>query len=411
MQQGVQKKKGKSTWKKVNSWLHLWLGLSSGLIVFIVSITGCIYAFQHELSDLTQPYRFVKAEAKPFLPPSQLKAIAGKEAFGAGRDTGVNKITAIIYNKPDMAATATFMDKKHGYTLIYINPYNGIVQKTKALEHDFFRFILDGHFQLWMPRKIGQPIVAVGVLIFVVLLITGLIMWWPKKWSKANRKKSFSIKTDAGPKRVNYDLHNVLGFYAMFIALIIAITGLVYGFQWFSKSYYWTLTGGKSLPKFQKGVSDTLLAKTAMLISPEDKVWAQMQKEYPEQNGYMQIQFAHLPTDPVSVQYNPDGGTYYKREFRYFDRYSLAEIKGGGIYSKKFAEASTGDKIYRMNYDIHVGAVLGLTGKFIAFFASLICASLPVTGFYIWWGRKKKKKAGKQVKTNTRRITRVAASL
>jgi uncharacterized iron-regulated membrane protein len=46
-----------------------------------------------------------------------------------------------------------------------------------------------------------------------------------------------------------------------------------------------------------------------------------------------------------------------------------------------------------MNYDIHVGAVLGLPGKIIAFCASLIAASLPITGFYIWWGRRKKKKA------------------
>jgi uncharacterized iron-regulated membrane protein len=44
-----------------------------------------------------------------------------------------------------------------------------------------------------------------------------------------------------------------------------------------------------------------------------------------------------------------------------------------------------------MNYDIHVGAILSLPGKILAFFASLICASLPVTGFIIWWGRRKKK--------------------
>ncbi|MFC3561839.1 PepSY domain-containing protein [Pedobacter jamesrossensis] len=45
-----------------------------------------------------------------------------------------------------------------------------------------------------------------------------------------------------------------------------------------------------------------------------------------------------------------------------------------------------------MNYDIHVGSILGLTGKIMAFFASFIAASLPITGFIIWWGKKKKKK-------------------
>jgi len=50
-----------------------------------------------------------------------------------------------------------------------------------------------------------------------------------------------------------------------------------------------------------------------------------------------------------------------------------------------------------MNYDIHVGAILGLPGKIMAFCASLIAASLPVTGVYIWWGRRHKKSKGKPV--------------
>jgi uncharacterized iron-regulated membrane protein len=54
-----------------------------------------------------------------------------------------------------------------------------------------------------------------------------------------------------------------------------------------------------------------------------------------------------------------------------------------------------------MNYDIHVGAILGLPGKIIAFLASLIPASLPVTGFLIWWGKKKKgKKESGEAKTS-----------
>ena len=42
-----------------------------------------------------------------------------------------------------------------------------------------------------------------------------------------------------------------------------------------------------------------------------------------------------------------------------------------------------------LNYDIHIGAVLGLTGKIIAFLISLICASLPITGFLVWWNKRK----------------------
>ena len=58
----------------------------------------------------------------------------------------------------------------------------------------------------------------------------------------------------------------------------------------------------------------------------------------------------------------------------------------------RYANTSVADKMMRMNYDVHTGAILGITGKIMAFFASLIAASLPVTGFLIWRGRRKKKK-------------------
>lgn len=62
--------------------LHLWLGLSSGLVVFIISITGCIYAFQVEIQDLIQGFRYVEAEQKPFVPPSEMRAIGERELPG-----------------------------------------------------------------------------------------------------------------------------------------------------------------------------------------------------------------------------------------------------------------------------------------------------------------------------------------
>jgi uncharacterized iron-regulated membrane protein len=76
-------------------------------------------------------------------------------------------------------------------------------------------------------------------------------------------------------------------------------------------------------------------------------------------------------------------------DYRYFDQYTLEEIDVDQIYGR-LDKASIADKMFRMNYDIHTGAIIGLPGKFLAFFASLIAASLPVTGFLIWWGRSKK---------------------
>lgn len=90
-----------------------------------------------------------------------------------------------------------------------------------------------------------------------------------------------------------------------------------------------------------------------------------------------------------------------------FDQQTLKEISIKTPFSGKYIEANIPDKIRRMNYDIHVGSVLGLTGKIIAFLASLISASLPITGFIIWWGKQKfgKKKPAAKSKVATKAIS------
>lgn len=388
-----KKKKGKSWFRRINDWLHLWLGLVSGIIIVIVSVTGCIYVFEKEITAATQPYQFVPPQKQPYLLPSQLKTIALKTAFGDKANDPDNKLYGIEYGDSGKAAIVAYIDKENGYTMIYLNPHTGEVLKQKVLNQDFFRIILMGHYYLWLPPAIGQPVVAWSILIFVIILISGLVMWWPKRWNKATKDASFKIKWKANFKRVNYDLHNVLGFYVLLLALIIALTGLVWGFEWFANGTYRITSGGKALAAFEVPVSDTTIAATAPPTDNVDRLWLQVQQEYKnEPQASIQLGFPDKPADPIEVYYNPEVGTYYKRELRYFDRHTLKELKGGGVYGQKYATASTADKIYRMNYDIHVGAILGLPGKILAFFASFICGSLPITGFYIWWGKKRKKK-------------------
>ena len=67
-----------NNFKKLIGKIHLWLGLSSGIIVFIIAVTGCLYAFQEEIQNITEEYRFVEKQNEPFLPPSQLEEMAKK---------------------------------------------------------------------------------------------------------------------------------------------------------------------------------------------------------------------------------------------------------------------------------------------------------------------------------------------
>jgi uncharacterized iron-regulated membrane protein len=121
-----------------------------------------------------------------------------------------------------------------------------------------------------------------------------------------------------------------------------------------------------------------------------DQLWAAHLANMSEKES-ITVFYPVTETDPLEMGVNHRPGTYYKVDYYHYDRYSGEELPATGSYAGGFDEAGLADKLVRMNYDIHVGAILGLPGKFLAFFGSLIAASLPVTGFLLWRGRRKKK--------------------
>ncbi|AXB58280.1 PepSY-associated TM helix domain-containing protein [Flavobacterium fluviale] len=455
----TKKKSKKSLFKRVMAWLHLWLGLASGIIVVIVSLTGCIYVFENEIKDFIEDWRFVKPQEKAFMLPSQLVTIADKKmkdkhaasvTFGekdeaaivgyfvekkeegskSGRERGERKRddkrknfakNESVKAKSDLKAQPNEKGKEKGkkgkggrrsgtFISVYMNPYTGEILNVKTFSRgespDFFRWILNGHRALWLPYDIGRPIVGVAVLIFVFLLISGIVLWWPTKWIKSIIDKSFKIKWDASFKRVNYDLHNVFGFYSCIFLFFISVTGLVWSFGWWSKSLYWVTSGGTPLTENRESPkSDTTNVK-AFNITTADKLLLNIKKENPQAAGIM-ISIPSKPADPIGAFVYKQRHTFYNMDRYSFDQQTLKEISIKTPFSGKYMEANIPDKIRRMNYDIHVGSVLGLTGKIIAFLASLISASLPITGFIIWWGKQKfgkKKTPASKPKTASKAI-------
>lgn len=362
--------------RKMVGFTHRWLGLLSGLVVLFLGITGCILAFQQEIESITQPFRYVKEEKAFMLPPSVMKPIAENELPGKHPHS-------VSYEK-GKASQVVFYGKGF-YDIVYLNPYTGAVLKTVNMNHDFFRTIVAGHYNLWLPVEIGQPIVASATLIFLVLLITGIILWWPR--NKAARKQRFRIKWNLKWKRKNYDLHNVLGFYMSWIAVFIAVTGLVMGFQWFAGSIYYATSGGVKMKPFYEAASDKAGQKDHS-VPAVDAIYDKAKAMYPSTKK-IEIHYPATDSSAIEIAANPDPGTYWKTDYRFFDQYTLKEIEVNHMYGQ-LRKASVADKIARMNYDVHVGAIGGWPTKLLAFFASLIAASLPVTGFMIWRGRRRK---------------------
>lgn len=389
-----------STFRKINNWLHLWLGLISGIIVLIVCLTGCIWVFNEEITELLEPETKIPQQHKEILRPSQLLAIA-KEMFPQ------KPLSSASYEQ-GKAIKLTLGEGRGGNTTLAVNPYSGEilnVKERKKGEVDFFRWILNGHRFLWMPYEIGRPIVNYATLTFGIILITGLVWWYPKKWNKSTVDKSFKIKWGASFKRLNIDLHNVFGFYALLFLLAIALTGMVWGIEWYSKGMYWVTSGGKTLQEWKRAESDSTQAgKFHTMEAAVDKVWYKTIEENPGSQGfYFMFPSAKKQKSTIGIIIYPEADQFYNNKRYTFDQHTLQPMNQNPVFEGNFAEADFGDKLRRMNYDIHVGSILGLPGKVLAFLASLIGASLPVTGTLIWYnkrynksGKKKNKKKGKR---------------
>jgi uncharacterized iron-regulated membrane protein len=213
--------KQKNKWSKLNHWLHLWLGLSSGIIVFIVSLTGVLFVYCDNIIDgLAYDSLYVQEIKEQKLSPEEILKAFKKQL----PDRKASYF--ITYRDPKRTIKLASSTKERDLQFSWIDPYTGKIL-TSGKAYDFFYVIAHIHSGHIPFGDVGNLIVEISVWIFLIELITGLILWWPKKWNRSTRQQSFKIKTKGSFKRLNYDLHNVPGFYNLLPALLITITGLI----------------------------------------------------------------------------------------------------------------------------------------------------------------------------------------
>lgn len=387
----AKKKVKKSRFRRISNWLHLWLGLFSGIMVVFIALTGCIYVFQAEITGLIYGKQLkvsAAAEARP-LPLSVLQqkaeiALKGKPINFITTYSNPEKTWEFGAYKPGNSTAFFYFDALDYYDLAHLNPYTGEVTQVFHYKYEFFNIIKMLHWSLLLNHPIGQQLIGWSTFIFVILLITGMIHWWPKNLKKSNVDKSFKVKWSAKFKRLNYDLHNVPGFYALLITLTLALTGMVWAFQWFQSTVYVVASMSVTPPENKTFTSDTLQRQSTNVI---ERALATTQKLYPKAKKIVLSPATETAGVIYTTAINGEETHYHSSELQ-FDRYS-----GKLLNNRTYEEKNAGEKLIGMNYDIHVGAILGLPGKIMAFCASLIAATLPITGFIIWWGRRKKSKA------------------
>jgi uncharacterized iron-regulated membrane protein len=371
--------------RKIFFWLHKWLGLSTGLVVLIVSLTGCINVFSDELKEYFYHDRYyVESGANPqfknfsVLRDQAQKALGPKikisrcEIYPAKGRTWIFR--ASLTHKKGIG----YWNYNKYYYRVYVDPYKGKVVYVEDTRNEFFQLVLSLHRNLLLGDTVGGIVTGTSALCFFILLLSGLILWFPRKWKAKAFKRALVLKRDVGGKRLNYDLHNMSGFYILIPALLICITGLVFAFDWADKSVQYVANGGKTVEKRAIPLSTP---NKIYKLAASDSVIALLLHIHPQADVFS-IRFREKDTDPLDVQVRLAKNRTHLFQWYYFDRnngkllmrYGDQDVKGG-------------EKFRSMNYDLHTGAYAGIPTKLLALFVALICAAMPVTGFFIWYNR------------------------
>ena len=354
--------------------IHLWLGLATGLIVVIISLTGCVYVFEKEIREFVQKdYKEVPVQNKGFVGLSRIitnfEKAAPKETLTAIR---------ILNDQPNATVTVT-TKKKHVY---FFNPYTASLVKKSSL--DWLDTAEHIHTSLLLEEP-GKFIIRWSVAIFVIILISGIILWFPNQMRLL--RQSLTIKWNASFKRVNYDLHNVLGFYSSGILLIIALSGLYFAFDEVKAAA--SFVSASKLSKATKvDLLQLPLAKDIALRY--DQVYSRTMAKFP---GAKESRISVRKTGEIRLRLIYPN-TWAKNQNTFF----FDPLTGAMLNYKLYKDNTRADILEATNYDLHTGQLFGLFGKVLACIVSLISASLPITGFIIWWKKQKKGKKKKIVR-------------
>lgn len=285
-----------------------------------------------------------------------------------------------VYTEPTRTVELTFNESgKEQSTQAFMNPYTGELISLYSYRTTFFYTMFSLHRWL-LAGDTGKLIVGVSTSIFLFILMTGIILWWPE--NKKKLKQRLKFKSDAGWKRLNHDYHIVIGFYTAIFLFVFAFTGLAWSFKWFNDGIYWITGTENKRPEpptsiyqaNEKSISfdDALMAirelvpsaKNYSINSPKDSASA--------------IAVTVMPLDPVHEKAS--------------DQYFFDQYSGKPIGTAKYADRNLGQRVRSMFYPIHVGSIGGWPGRIIAFLACLAGVFFPVTGVILWLNRLKKER-------------------
>ncbi|SIS35256.1 Uncharacterized iron-regulated membrane protein [Chryseobacterium shigense] len=372
--------------------IHLWLGLLSSIIVFVMCLTGCLYAFKNQMIDLYNKDKvYITSGLQMAKTPDQIQAGLLKNG---------KELTALLIPESESRSYVVSYREHQLDKSSYYNQYTGqILGQADTGANQFFEVVLDIHRNLMMGNA-GRQIVGASVLMFCVLIISGFVLWLPKKLKFL--KQGLTVKFKAKFQRVNYDLHNTLGFYTFLILFFIAVTGLYVTYPWVKNGLIVSL-GGSSIDRIaeENNADDPFGGLLEDMLQKQDEKKNLKNTEAISIDKILELSDKQLPYHAVtSIELpNKENPRYVviKTNTQNFLGMMLPDevtFDKTGVFKTRelFSDKPLNKQFTALAKPLHTGEIMGLPSIILYFIVSLIGCSLPVTGFLIWWHRLRKMK-------------------
>jgi uncharacterized iron-regulated membrane protein len=360
-------------------WLHLGSGVIAGLVIGLMSLTGVALAFEHDViewADREARQVQVPGPDAPRLPVDALLA----RVRAARPDVKLSGVTE--YPAPTSAVLVS-TGRNSG---VYVNPYTGEVRALGAQGwRDFFRRMMEWHRWLGTSdanRATGRAITGVCNAAFLFLGLSGLYLWWPRKWTWRTVRPSLWFRGGLRGKARDWSWHNVIGFWCLPVLIVLTASGMVISYKWASDLLF-TLTGNTppaaSGPAAPPTVTVPEPPSEAPLL-PLDALFTEARKQTPA-------------WESLSVRLGGQGAqTFSIREVERWPLFTSAQVSldpftGQVLRRETFADYNLGRQLRTWMRFLHTGEALGWPGKLLAALASLGGVFLVWTGFALAWRR------------------------
>ncbi|GBU07332.1 hypothetical protein AwDysgo_06630 [Bacteroidales bacterium] len=371
--------------------LHIYLGIASSLILFIVCITGAIYSFKPEIEEAIEPHKY-KIEASFDAQEIHLDFLLQKfeQQIGKGKirsvlipaDINRSYLVNVLLENPIEKAVAP-ASRGTNYLL---NPYTGeSLGTSRGPATDFFFTVFKLHRWLLQDTNIGRPIVGTAVIFFIVVVISGFIIWIPQKIKNWKAwKAGLKIKCSGNKIQIARNLHTSLGFYAAGLLLVMALTGLTWSFPWYRKAFFYVAGVEMPIRKAESSKKTDTVYKDQVNLSAYIKAC----NEALPYRGNCRITLPS-PNDSTVLVSKSRAGFF---AFSGVDRVTMDKSTAAIIEVDMLTEKSLGIIITSSIKSIHTGEIFGTFSKLLYLIASLIGSSLPITAGVFMYSKWKKRR-------------------